>query len=270
MDDGTLGNESVRISDLAGRVALITGGGRRLGKGISMALAEAGCRVIIHYRQSQDEAAATAEALNALGAEASCLAADLSDADQIERMFDEIEQSHGRLDILVNSAASFRRQAWDEINAGDWDDAMEVNLRAAFLCLRSATPLMRAAAAEAGFAAVAINVADLSGVFAWPGYAPHGVSKAGLLHLTRVAARELAPQIRVNSVVPGPILPPPGGSTTDESWRHLIGRLPLARSGLPAEVGAAVVFLVANDFITGESIRVDGGEHLLGAGHRQL
>ena len=114
------------------------------------------------------------------------------------------------------------------------------------------------------------ELGDLSGELAWPGYAHHGASKAGLVHLTRVAARELAPQIRVNAGIPGPILPAPGTDPTDEAWRDLIRTLPLSRSGLPAEVGEAVVFLVSNGFITGEAIRVDGGEHLLGAGHRRL
>lgn len=256
--------------DLEGRVALITGGGRRLGRGITESLAAAGCRVIIHYGRSRGEAEATAAELQERGTEAVCLAADLTEATQIEEMFAAVSDRFGRLDILVNSAASFRKQALYEIDADDWDSAMEVNLRAAFLCLRAAKPLMGTAVRQDAPPAVVVNVADLSGMLAWPGYVHHGVSKAGLLHLTRVAARELAPQIRVNSVVPGPILPPPGGTIEDEGWRSLVERLPLARSGLPAEVGAAVVFLAANDFITGESIRVDGGEHLLGAGHRQL
>lgn len=256
--------------DLEGRVALITGGGRRLGEGITEALAAAGCRVIIHYGHSRQEAEATAEKLRGRGTEAVCLPADLADVAQIEKMFQSVEERFGRLDVLVNSAASFRQQALMEIEAEDWDRAMEVNLRGAFFCLRSAVPLMRAAAQQRESPAAVVNIADLSGVLAWPGYAHHGVSKAGLLHLSQVAARELAPLIRVNSVVPGPILPHPGAVSTDESWQRLVDTLPLARSGLPSEVGAAVVFLAANDFITGESIRVDGGEHLLGAGHRQL
>ena len=256
--------------DLRERVALITGGGRRLGKGITEALAQAGCRVIIHYGRSRQEAEATAEELRGRGTEAVCLSADLAEVAQIEEMFAAVGERFGRLDILVNSAASFRKQALTEIDAEDWDRAMAVNLRAPFVCLRAAVPLMRAAARLAEVPAVVVNVADLSGVFAWPGYAHHGASKAGLLHLTTVAARELAPQIRVNSVIPGPILPPPGTDAADESWRGLVSGLPLARPGLPAEVGAAVVFLAASDFITGEAIRVDGGEHLLGAGHRRL
>jgi len=256
--------------DLQQRVALITGGGRRLGKGITEALAATGCRVIIHYGHSRQDAESTARGLQRQGTEAVCVAADLAEVVQIDAMFETVREQFGRLDILVNSAASFHKQSLTAIDVADWDRAMEVNLRAPFLCMRAAVPLMRAAARLENSPAAVVNVADLSGVFAWPGYAHHGVSKAGLLHLTTVAARELAPQIRVNSVIPGPILPPPGADSADESWRSLVSRLPLARPGLPSEVGAAVVFLAANDFVTGEALFVDGGEHLLGAGHRQL
>ena len=256
--------------ELSERIALITGGGRRLGKGITESLAEAGCRVIIHYGHSRLEAEATAEELRRRGTETACLQADLAEVVQIEEMFAAVEERFGRLDILVNSAASFRKRALPEIDVAEWDRAMDVNLRAPFVCLRAAVPLMRAAARQAQVPAVVVNVADLSGRFAWPGFAHHGVSKAGLLHLTSVAARELGPQIRVNSVIPGPILPPPGADVDDQNWLSLVGELPLARPGSPAEVGATVVFLAANDFITGEAICVDGGEHLLGAGHRGL
>jgi len=256
--------------DLQRRVALVTGGGRRLGRGITQALAEAGCRVIIHYGRSRRDAESTVEDLLRQGTEAMSLAADLAAEAQIEAMFETVNKRFGRLDVLVNSAASFHKQSLTTLDAADWDRAMGVNLRAPFLCLRAATPLMRAAARLEESPAAVVNVGDLSGVLAWPGYAHHGASKAGLLHLTKVAARELAPEIRVNAVIPGPILPPPGADATDEGWRGLLSSLPMARPGLPSEVGAAVVFLAANDFITGEAIRVDGGEHLLGAGHRQL
>lgn len=255
---------------LQGRVALITGGGRRLGKGITTALAAAGSGVIIHYGHSRESAEATAQEIQQQGTEAVCLAADLADVGQIEAMFEQIEERFGRLDILVNSAARFDKKPLTEIEMDDWDRTMEVNLRAPFACLRAAVPLMRTASQMQGLPAAVVNVGDLSGVLAWPGYVHHGVSKAGLLHMTRVAARELAPQIRVNAVIPGPVLPPPGVDIDDGDWQSLVSRLPLARPGLASEVGAAVRFLASQNFITGESICVDGGEHLLGAGHRHL
>ena len=256
--------------NLQGKIALITGGGRRLGLGITEALAAAGCRVIIHYGHSRHEAEATAETLRAKGSEAVCLSGDLTEAGQIETMFEEVRDRFGRLDLLVNNAANFHKQGLENLETTDWDRVMGVNLRAPFLCMRSAAPLLRIAAASDSSPSSVVNIADLSGLDAWPGYAHHGASKAGLLHLTRVAAREMAPQIRVNSVIPGPILPPLGADTTDAGWLGLVARIPMARSGIPAEVGAAVVFLAESDFITGESIAVDGGEHLLGAGHRRL
>ncbi len=251
------------------RVALVTGGGRRVGKGISNALAEAGYHVILHYGRSRQEAEATARELAAGGASVDSLGADLADVEQIEAMFSAVEKRCGRLDLLVNSAASFLKQPLGEIGVDDWDRTMAVNLRAAFACTQQAVRLLRIGAESTGVASSVINIADLSGVLAWPGYSHHGVSKAGLLHLTRQNARELAPTIRVNALVLGPILPPPGADATDPGWQGLIDLLPVGRPGQLSEVGASVVFLAANGFITGEAILLDGGEHLLGAGHRR-
>jgi len=258
------------IMILEGQVALITGGGRRLGRGITEALARAGCQIIIHYGRSRQKAESTAEELANQGTTVECLQADLRERAQIEELFESVRNRFGRLDVLVNSAASFHQQALMEIEPEIWDRAMNTNLKAAFVCLQQAVPLMLVEDRSSGSPAVVVNIADLSGVFAWPGYTHHGVSKAGLLQLTRSAARELAPRIRVNAVIPGPILPPPGADPSDAGWTDLVNTIPMARPGLPSEVGSAVVFLASNDFITGESVLVDGGEHLLGAGHRQL
>ena len=249
---------------------MVTGGGLRLGRAIAESLAEAGCLLVIHYGRSRQAAEATVEALRAQGAEAVCLGADLADESQIDELFRRVESSVGRLDILVNSAATFEKAAMRGVTAADWDRVMAVNLRAPFLCIRRAESLMRRSPRSGEAPGSVINVGDLSGVLPWPGYAHHGVSKAGLLHLTRIASRELAPEIRLNAVVPGPILPPPGVDEENEDWRSLTDRIPAGRSGSPAEVGAAVVFLATNDFVYGETIYVDGGEHLLGAGHRRI
>ena len=256
--------------DLKGKIALVTGGGRRLGWAITEALADAGCAMVIHYGRSRQEAEAAAEKLRERGTEVTCVAADLTEDSQIAAMFRTIEAKLGRLDVLVNSAASFEKAALSQIAGADWDRVMSINLRAPFRCVQEAAPLMRASWREEQTPAVVVNIGDLSGVVPWPGYAHHGVSKAGLLHLTRIAARELAPGIRLNAVVPGAVLPPPGVGTEDSSWRTLIDRLPAARRGWPAEVGQTVVFLARNDFVWGEVVCVDGGEHLLGAGHRDL
>jgi pteridine reductase len=248
------------MSVLAGRRALVTGAGHRLGRAIALALAEAGADVVVHYRSSEREAEETASRIGALGRDAVLRRADLSSPDDIAALFADIEAEGVGLDILVNSAASFESAPFAEIDASSWDEVLAINLRAPFLCIRHAAPLLGACEPGPG---VVVNIADLSGVVPWRGFAHHSVSKAGLLHLTRAAAKELGPGIRVNAVVPGPILPPPGEDPDGDAWKRRGDRLPLRRTGRPADVGAAVVFLASNDYVTGEAIAVDGGEHLL-------
>lgn len=248
--------------DLAGSVALVTGGGRRIGRAIARALGARGARVAIHYRTSRDEARRTADELEAGGGEAWALQADLAEPAEIERLFDELEARAGRLDVLVNSAASFESAALHEIGADAWDAVLAINLRAPFLCLRRAAPLLAAGERRGGKPGLAVNIGDLSALQAWRGYAHHSVSKAGLLHLTRVAAVELAPRVRVNALVPGAILPPPGTDPAGADWRKRGERVPLARTGEPREIGHAIVALAENDFITGAILPIDGGEGL--------
>lgn len=255
---------------LAGTVALVTGAGVRLGRSIAIGLAEAGCDVIVHYRSSRDEAEQTADEIRELGRRAEAVHADLNNPDEIDRLFSETGTRFGRLDILVNSAASFERRDIEEITAEEWDDVQAVNLRAPFLCTQHAVPLMRGVkdrttqTGEKGAAGLVLNMGDHSGITTWKGFAHHGVSKAGLLHLTRASARELAPSVRVNAIVPGPILPPPGES--EETWKKKGLRVPLAHPGGAHHVSSTAVFFAQNDYITGETILVDGGEHLLAGG----
>ena len=253
--------------NLDGSVALVTGSARRLGKRIAFALARGGCRIVVHYGGSEEAAGATAEEIRALGVAAEPFGADLTRPAEIETLFERVGERFGRLDVLVNSAASFERGAFERIEVEEWDDVLALNLRAPFLCLQRAAALMRRQPRPGGSSAAVINIADLSGLVPWSGQAHHGASKAGLLHLTRLAARDLAPDVRVNAVVPGPILPPPGMTLEDPAWRRTVARLPLRRAGKPDEVGAAVAFLAESDFITGATLLVDGGESLLGAGH---
>jgi NAD(P)-dependent dehydrogenase (short-subunit alcohol dehydrogenase family) len=245
---------------LEGRRALVTGAGHRLGRAIALALAGAGADIVVHYRSSQKEAEDTAARVRSLGRDAELLRADLAHPDEVARLFERVVAGGRGLDVLVNSAASFEGAPFSEIDAAAWDAVMAVNLRAPFLCTRHAAPLLEASSPGPG---AVVNIADLSGLVPWRGFTHHSVSKAGLLHLTRAAAKELGPAIRVNAVVPGPILPPPGEDEDGEAWRRRGDRLPLKRTGQPEHVGAAVVFLAANDYITGEAIAVDGGEHLL-------
>ena len=256
--------------ELDGTVALVTGASRRLGKAIAGALAAEGCAVVLHYGRSREAAETTADELRQLGTEVETISADLRNEAEIVEMFRCVEERFGYLDVLVNSAASFEKKVLTAIASEDWERVMAVNLKAPFLCTQLAAPFLRQARKSRSEPGLVVNIGDLSGELPWPGYAHHGTSKAGLLHLTRIAARELAPAIRVNAIVPGPVLPPPEASEDDPQWRDLIRRIPAGRSGRPAEVGQTVVFLARNDFIYGETIHVDGGEHLLGAGHRDL
>ncbi len=266
---------------LEGRVALVTGAGHRIGRAIALALGEAGCRVAVHYRSSREPADQTARRIADGGGEALTIQADLAEAEQITALFEDVRQGYGELDILVNSAASFERTPFDEITCEAWDGVMAVNLRAPFLCSQAAARLMQSPGRATekrgtdegapdsrgpGVPGLIVNVSDISALTTWRGYAHHGVSKAGLLHLTKVAARELGPHVRVNAVVPGPILPPPGEDEESQAWRRRGERLPLRRTGRPEDVGEAVVFLASNDFITGETIVIDGGERLLAGG----
>jgi pteridine reductase len=249
---------------LQDKVALVTGAAHRLGKAIALALAGEGSHVVIHYGGSQQAARETAAEIAALGVEAFPVQADLSDPAQIEALFEAVRGRFGRLDVLVNSAASFQKRPFEEISLDDWERVLAINLRAPFLCSQHAAHLMRSAERPANESALIVNIADLSGIYPWRGYAHHGISKAGLIHLTKVAARELAPDVRVNAIVPGLILPPPGMAADGDKWQRLGQSVPLQRPGDPANIGQAVVFLAANDYITGAVLNVDGGEHLLG------
>ncbi|MEM7050610.1 MAG: SDR family oxidoreductase [Acidobacteriota bacterium] len=250
--------------NLTGKTVLVTGGAHRLGKAIVRALAARGARLAIHYGSSAQAARQTVEELAEEGSEAAAFSANLAQPAAIEPLLDAVSEHFGRLDMLVNSAASFRHQAFGEIDAEAWDEVLAVNLRAPFLLMQGAAKRMAAVSRPAEEPAVIVNIGDLAGVLAWQGMAHHATSKGALLHLTRVAARELAPAVRVNAVVPGPILPPPGMSRDSAEWHGMSAGVPLARPGDPQRIGEAVVFLAENDYVTGHVLPVDGGEHLVG------
>jgi len=245
---------------LAGRVALVTGGGRRLGREIALALARAGADIVVHYGSSGEGAVAVADAARELGRNAWAVGADLAEPQAIETMFEAVAELAGRLDVLVNSAANFSRQLFGQVQPADWERTMAVNLQGPFFCMQRAAELMCRGEQPSG---VIVNLADLSGVSPWLGYAVHGASKAGLIFLTEAAALELGPEVRVNAVVPGAILPPPGVDPGNESWRRRGEGLPLGRTGKPEHVTRTVLFLIDNDFMTGAVVPVDGGERLV-------
>lgn len=250
-------------------VVLVTGAGRRLGREIALGLAECGASIVVHYGGSREGAEATAETVRGLGCEAWTVQADLSETDCGASIAAAVDAGPGRLDGLINSAASFTSARIEDLDAGAWDRIMAVNLRAPYLLTRALLPQLRATSERRGTPAVVVNMVDLSALHPWEGYAVHGVSKAGLLHLTRTLARELAPAVRVNAVVPGAILPAPDLDPDSEEWRSWGERLPLGRTGDPHDVAVAIRFLIESDFITGVALPVDGGENLIGTAARR-
>jgi len=250
--------------DLRDRVALVTGGAHRVGRGIALGLARRGVDVVVHYASSQEEAERTADELRSSGVRSETMQADLRQPAAIDALFEAFDRAFDRLDILVNSAASFHHEPFEDITAAAWDGVMALNLRAPFLLMQRAAARMRRAE-RGGSPGLVVNLADLSAFTPWRGFAHHGVSKAALLQLTRAAALELSPAVRVNALVPGAILPPPGMTTNDAAWREMAAALPLRRAGSPELVAQTVVALAENDFITGVALPLDGGEHLVSA-----
>jgi pteridine reductase len=242
--------------DLSGKVALVTGGARRVGRALSLALGHAGVDVVVNYNSSASDARDVVGELENLGRRARALQADVSAKTDILRLIDTIDREFGRLDILVNSAATFVSAPFLEIDEGDWDRVLGVNLKGPFLLIQAAAPLLRR-----NRTGVVVNIADLSAFQAWPSYAHHAVSKAGLVHLTRVAARALAPDIRVNCIAPGTVLPPEG--YTGQGSDGTTDRRVVAPSGKPEDVARAMLYLIESEFVTGQTLVVDGGRTLL-------
>jgi NAD(P)-dependent dehydrogenase (short-subunit alcohol dehydrogenase family) len=242
--------------DIAGKVALVTGGARRVGRALSLALAEAGADLVVGYNRSASEADALVEEVQALGRRAVAVQGDVARKTDVGALVRACEAAFGRLDILVNNAASFEAAPFLEITEEEWDRVMAVNLKGPFLLSQAAAPLLRAHGDG-----VIVNIADLAGLQAWPRYAHHGTAKAGLIHLTRVAARALAPEIRVVAIAPGTVLPPE--TFTEEQVYKLRGAIPLKRIGSPDDVAEALLYLVRSDFVTGIVIPVDGGRLLV-------
>jgi pteridine reductase len=235
--------------------ALVTGGGVRVGRALALGLAAAGARVVVHYNRSAEPADEVVRQIRDAGGEAVAVGGDLSQMPDVERVAAEAEEAFGGIDILVNNASVFPAERLDETDLDLWDHTLAVNLRAPFFLIRRLGPAMR----QRG-RGVIVNLADLAGLQAWSGYAAHGISKAGLVQLTRVAARSLAPEVRVNAIAPGTVLPP--DDLTPKEVDALARRAPLRRIGSPDDVLQALLYLVRADFVTGEVLVVDGGRRL--------
>lgn len=246
--------------DLTDQVALVTGSARRVGRAIALELARAGVHILVHYHTSEAaEVRDTMHEIKSYGVDAFDVQADISTPDGVEDVFTALRSNFGRLDILVNSASMFQKRRLMEITFEDWEQTMAVNLRAPFLCTQAAAALMQENDPTGG---CIINICDLGAVRPWPAFAHHGISKAALLALTEVSAVSLGPHIRVNAVVPGPVLKP-DRNTSDEQWKAEGKRNPLQTTGEAEDVGRAVVYLARESFLNGAVIHVNGGEHLV-------
>jgi NAD(P)-dependent dehydrogenase (short-subunit alcohol dehydrogenase family) len=242
--------------ELNGKIALVTGSAHRVGKHIAVTLAQEGCHLVIHYNRSKDEAMQTLKTVKDHGVKAIALSADLSHYEDILELFKEIDQTFQGLDILVNSAAILKRKGLLEVDITDWNQTMALNLKGAFFCLQQAAQRMK----SRGSGAI-VNISDIIGLRPWPKFPIHSISKAGIEMLTKVAAIDLAPEIRINAVAPGPILAP---EQMDPSrWEKLAKQSLLQRNGTPEDVISAILFLLKNDYITGETLVVDGGSQLV-------
>lgn len=244
--------------DLEGKAVLVTGSARRVGRAIAVAFAEQGANLVIHHvsPSSAQDALEAVEEMETAGVDAFIVTGDQSCPADVARMFAEIRDGYGGLDIMVNSAALLARTDLLDVTAEEWRRIIDVNLTGPFLLTQEAARMM----IEHETPGVIINIGDNSGLNPWPSHPHTSVSKAGLVMLTKVAALALAPhRIRVNCVVPGPVLAPPDNQA---AFERIVADLPLGTVGSPAHVGHACVFLAENDFATGTILRVDGGEGL--------
>ena len=238
-------------SPLAGKVALVTGAGKRIGRSVALRLASEGADVIVNYRGSKAEAEEVAAQISAMGRRALAIQANVAKRAEVISLFAAIEKEFGRLDILVNNVGMFFPAKFEELTEEQWETILDTNLKSQFLCSQAAAPMLR----RSGQGRI-VNFASLGGILAWPAFTHYCVSKAGVIMLTRCMARALAPDITVNAIAPGTISFPQDAPELAEDFIRLA---PLHRTGTPKDIEDAVVFLALSGFITGQVIVVDGG-----------
>ena len=241
---------------LAGRVAVVTGAGRRVGRAIALSLGSSGARVAVHFHGSADGSRDTVAAIERAGGEAASVQANLGEPEAPARLIADVMTQFGRLDVLVNSAASMERTPIETVTPAEWDGIFALNLRAPFFLALAAARAM-----GPGGGAI-VNISDHMGFEAWPGFVPHGISKAGVAAMTKLLAGALGPRVRVNAVAPGAVLAPEGWPAAERA--RYVAATPLRRIGTPEDVASAVRYLVTAEYVTGECLFVDGGRH--GAG----
>ena len=243
---------------MQGKVVLITGGAKRVGAATCRRLHSAGANLMLHYRVSAGEARLLQAELNHQRKDSVALIqADLLDIAKLPAMVEQTVQSFGRLDALVNNASSFFQTPVGEITAASWEDLIGTNLRAPLFLSQAAAPALKKSQGAI------VNITDIHAERPLKNYVVYSVAKAGLVGLTRSLARELAPEVRVNAIAPGPILWPDDETFDELSRQRIISHTPLKREGTPEDIAKAVHYLLADaTYVTGETINVDGGRHV--------
>jgi len=251
--------------ELDGKVAIVTGGAVRLGRALALALAEEGARLVIHYGSSAGPAQERVAEIKAMGSDALAVQADFSQSGQAPSIVERAVAHFGQVDILVNSAAIFEPGRWDDTTEANWDRHFAINLKSPFFLSQAfARHVGPGVAGQSHWpsarAGHIVNIADWRGVRPGTGHVAYTLTKAGLIAMTKSLALALAPNIQVNAIAPGMILPPPGA---DPSYlERQAGKIPAQRVGSPQEIAKALLFLLRSDFVTGELIFVTGGQHL--------
>lgn len=240
--------------DLRGRVALVTGGARRVGAAIARALAAKGMHVGLHYGSSSTEAEQMVKELRGTGVKAEAFGADLRKVGEAKGLGDRVAKYFGTLDVVVNSAANMLEGAVESVTPEQWEETFSLNLRAPFFVTQGALAHLKKGKGKV------VNIADLAGLEPWPKYVAHCTSKAGVIMLTKSLARALAPEITVNAVAPGAVLLP--DDWDDAARTHFAETTPLKRLGSAEDVAGAVIYLLEADYVTGEVLVVDGGRLL--------
>ncbi len=238
---------------LSGKVALVTGAGKRLGRAVALRLAGEGADVAVHYRGSEADAAEVAGEIEKLGRRAVALRAELTSVEEIRALVQRVAHEFGRIDVLVNSAANFLPSSVISMTEQIWDASLDTNVKAPFFLAQAAAPWLRRSNG------VIVNFSDTGGILGWPGFIAHSVSKAGVVNLTKTLAKALAPEVRVNAIAPGTITMP---GDPPEWQQDFVKLAPLKKTGTPEDIAEAVSYLVNAKFMTGHVLVLDGGRTL--------
>lgn len=235
-------------------LAVVTGAAHRLGRDLALSLARMGYAIGLHFHNSLEKAQTTAEEIHSLGVPVKVFQGDLTDEGAIDSFFNQLDLLGLQLKLFVNSAAIMDHGNMKHTSAAEFDSVIDINLRAPFLCAQRAASRMQAGG-------LIVNISDVGAQKTWASFPAYSVSKAGLDSLTRILARTFAPTVRVNAIAPGLVYP--SSNLTDEEWKRLIDKLPLKRSAKPEEISSTLEFLLKNEYITGQTIIVDGGYSLI-------